>query len=842
MTAGTTGAVAPILVVDDDAGARELVAGRLEREGFDTREAASGAAALRIAAEEPVSLVILDMRMPGLSGIDVIRALRAAPGTATVPIMVLTGRGDDYPLAASLGVGADDYLTKPIRLDELASLVRARLRGRRAVAEHAQHASEELYRALTEHSADGILVSDRTGRYVEANQAICAMLGYSRAELLAMFTPGLRAADDPLSPVQMDERLAETQHGTGLLVERRYRRKDGRSLPVEVGFSQLPDGRRQRNVRDITARLAAEDERTRLARALDQTADAVWMKDADGFIVTYANRAFGVLYGYEPSEVVGHYAGILHSGSHEHAYFDAICAEVASGKTWKGTILNRCKDGTIVEVEAVISGIRDADGRLVSFMQTDRDVTRERVLEGELRRRVQEREIVEAALTRIDPGSLPEAIAADACAEIVALPSVETVAVIALDPEGRGTVLGVAGRAAPAFASNREIPGARARDLLAHATDGIWTERWHARPDDGAYGELLAATGLREVAYAPMRGPGGLVGVVALGIHDGARQAFLEQLPVLTTLASMLGSLLSPGLETRVRASDARTAIRAILDTKAFTTFFQPIVEIRTGAVVGYEALSRFADGGRPDVTFALAARSGLGLALETATLRAAFEAASVLPARAYLSVNASPALIRSGELAAILRGFDRPIALEITEHVAIDDYEAVRADLAALGPGVRVAVDDAGAGYASLRHILELAPDFVKLDIGLIRHIDSDPARQALVAGMGYFAVKRKIRLVAEGVETPAELDALRSLGISYGQGYLFGRPQDAGGPGPWPSTVTVPQGRARRRRGPSPPVALRAGVAANDGAGGASLDAPPHAADRAGRSGPKR
>ena len=511
----------------------------------------------------------------------------------------------------------------------------------------------------------------------------------------------------------MDERLAETQHGTGLLVERRYRRKDGRSLPVEVGVSQLPDGRLQRNVRDITARLAAEDERTRLARALDQTADAVWMKDADGFIVTYTNRAFGVLYGYEPSEVVGHYAGILHSGSHEHAYFDAICAEVASGKTWKGTILNRCKDGTIVEVEAVISGIRDADGRLVSFMQTDRDVTRERVLEGELRRRVQEREIVEAALTRIDPGSLPEAIA-----------------------------------------SNREIPGARARDLLAHATDGIWTERWHARPDDGAYGELLAATGLREVAYAPMRGPGGLVGVVALGIHDGARQAFLEQLPVLTTLASML---LSPGLETRVRASDARTAIRAILDTKAFTTFFQPIVEIRTGAVVGYEALSRFADGGRPDVTFALAARSGLGLALETATLRAAFEAASVLPARAYLSVNASPALIRSGELAAILRGFDRPIALEITEHVAIDDYEAVRADLAALGPGVRVAVDDAGAGYASLRHILELAPDFVKLDIGLIRHIDSDPARQALVAGMGYFAVKRKIRLVAEGVETPA-------------------------------------------------------------------------------------
>jgi PAS domain S-box-containing protein len=842
VTAGKTGAIAPILVVDDDAGARELVAAHLEGEGFDTRHAASGAAALRIVAEEAVSLVILDMRMPGLSGMDVIRALRATPGTATVPIMVLTGRGDDYPLAASLGIGADDYLTKPIRLDELASLVRARLRGRRVAAEHAQHASEELYRTLTEHSADGILVSDRTGRYVEANQAICAMLGYSRAELLAMFTPSLSAADDPLSPVQMDERLAETQDGAGLLVERRYRCKDGRSLPVEVGFSQLPDGRLQRNVRDITARLAAEEERTRLARALDQTADAVWMKDAEGSIVTYINHAFRELYGYEFNEIVGQFAGILHSGRHEHAYFDALCAEVASGKTWKGSILNRCKDGTIVEVEAVVSGIRDADGRLVGFMQTDRDVTRERALEGELRRRAEEREVVEAALTRIDPGSPPEVIAADACAEIMALPSVETVVVIALHPEGGGTVLGVAGRAAPAFASNREIPGARAEHLLAHATDGIWTEHCHVRPDDGAYGELLAATGLREVAYAPMRGPSGLVGVVALGIHDGARQAFLEQLPVLTTLASMLGSLLSPGLETRMRANDARSAIRAILDAKAFTPFFQPIVEIRSGAVVGYEALSRFANGSPPDVTFARAARSGLGLALETATMRAAFEAATVLPAGAYLSVNASPELIRSGEMAAILRGSDRPIALEITEHVAIDDYDAVRADLAALGPGVRVAVDDAGAGYASLRHILELAPDIVKLDIGLIRHINADPARQALVAGMSYFAVKRKIRLVAEGVETTAELDALRSLGISYGQGYLFGRPEDARGPGPWPSNVAIPHGRARGRKDQSTPRALRASAAAIGGAGGASPGARPHAADRARRSRAKR
>ena len=133
-------------------------------------------------------------------------------------------------------------------------------------------------------------------------------------------------------------------------------------------------------------------------------------------------------------------------------------------------------------------------------------------------------------------------------------------------------------------------------------------------------------------------------------------------------------------------------------------------------------------------------------------------------------------------------------MVLEITEHVAIDDYVALRAELATLEPKIRLAVDDAGAGYASFRHILELAPDFVKLDIGLIRGINDDPARQALVAGMGYFATKSRIRLVAEGVETIAELRTLRSLAIHYGQGYLLGRPQDGRGPGPWPTSIAVP------------------------------------------------
>ncbi|HEX7399721.1 MAG TPA: EAL domain-containing protein [Candidatus Limnocylindrales bacterium] len=798
----TTAPDAPVLIVDDDAAARELVATQLRREGFETREAASGEAALRLIAAEAIGLVILDMRMPGISGTDVILALREQPDTATLPIMVLTGKGDEYSLAASLGVGADDYLTKPIRLDELVARVRAHLRGVRVAAEQAMRESEERYRALVEQSADGILVSDQTRRYVVANPAICRMLGYTRDELLSMYSPGLSAHDDPVSPEEMDERLAATVAGTGLLVQRRYRRSDGSSLSAEVSFSQLPDGRLQRNIRDIGERLAADAERTRLASAVEQTADAIWMNDLAG-IITYVNPAFTRAYGYTSDEVVGLYAGILDSGQHEPAFFSAIWAAVHAGRTWTGTIVNRRKDGTPIEMESVVSAIHDADGRLTGYVQADRDVTHERKLEGALARDARERETIEAALAQIDPDASAEEIATAACAVINGLPGVDSTMAVILD-EGEGAVLAVAGQLVPTFVPRIGLPAGRVEYLRERASGGPWYEEWRPGPGAGAWEDAITTTGLRATAYAPLRGPRGVIGVVGIASHETATApALVEHMPALAAFASILGALLVPKLQDRRRESAQRAQIRGVLEASAFAPFFQPIVELHTGSVVGYEALTRFTDGVPPDIRFAAAARAGLGIELELATLRAAMSAgAAVLSPTAFLSLNASPGLITSGALRALFAGVARPLVLEITEHVAIVDYVALRAELAALGPTVRVAVDDAGAGYASFHHILELAPDLVKLDIGLIRGIDADPARQALLAGMAYFAVRRKIRLVAEGIETGEELEVLRSLAVPYGQGYLLGRPRDGREPGPWPTAVTLATRPAKARR----------------------------------------
>jgi EAL domain-containing protein (putative c-di-GMP-specific phosphodiesterase class I) len=121
----------------------------------------------------------------------------------------------------------------------------------------------------------------------------------------------------------------------------------------------------------------------------------------------------------------------------------------------------------------------------------------------------------------------------------------------------------------------------------------------------------------------------------------------------------------------------------------------------------------------------------------------------------------------------------DRPIVLEITEHEIIKDYEAVRAAIRALGHDVRLAVDDAGAGIANFGHIIELRPNIVKLDIGLVRGVNADLGRQAMVVGMRHFAAETGCRLLAEGVETGAEADTVCALGVDLGQGYFFGHPE---------------------------------------------------------------
>jgi EAL domain-containing protein (putative c-di-GMP-specific phosphodiesterase class I) len=222
--------------------------------------------------------------------------------------------------------------------------------------------------------------------------------------------------------------------------------------------------------------------------------------------------------------------------------------------------------------------------------------------------------------------------------------------------------------------------------------------------------------------------------------------------------------------------------IEGVLSDDQLSTVYQPIHRLKDGRCVGFECLSRFSalPPRSPDVWFAEAAEVGLVIDLELAAIKKAVGGLPALPADCYLALNVCPETIASGRLLAALNSVPTErIVLELTEHAAIEDYAAV---LAALDPirrrGVRFAVDDAGAGYASFKHILTFQPDLIKLDVSLIRGIHDDRRRYALASALVSFARVARSAVVAEGVETPAELTALRQIEADHVQGYLLGRP----------------------------------------------------------------
>ena len=240
----------------------------------------------------------------------------------------------------------------------------------------------------------------------------------------------------------------------------------------------------------------------------------------------------------------------------------------------------------------------------------------------------------------------------------------------------------------------------------------------------------------------------------------------------------------------------AEELVRRVLDEpELLRPVFQPIVALDTGTVVGYEALARFAPVPLqlPEAWFDLAARAGLTPELEGLAVRRALDLVGQLPppAGAFLSLNVSPLLLGDGRIATALAA--PPVdaghlVLELTERDRVADYGALRAAIAPYRErGFGVAVDDAGAGYASMRHVTELRPEFVKLDTRLIAGLTGDQARQALVRAMATFVGEIGGAVIAEGVESIADLDLLSRSGRGIlVQGNAVARPGPA-----WPAVA---------------------------------------------------
>jgi EAL domain-containing protein (putative c-di-GMP-specific phosphodiesterase class I) len=252
---------------------------------------------------------------------------------------------------------------------------------------------------------------------------------------------------------------------------------------------------------------------------------------------------------------------------------------------------------------------------------------------------------------------------------------------------------------------------------------------------------------------------------------------------LMDVLASAAATIIEPGLRQEQHRTEIEERLAPVFERGGPDVVLQPIVDLTTGARVGAEALSRFpADWGKtPDVVFAEAHSIGAGDRLELLALEKA--AAHLDDVPGYLSMNVSPATLLTPECLDLLARLPlERIVLELSEHDQVEDYDALRTALLPLrAQGMALSIDDVGAGFSSLRHIVVTGPDVIKIDRSIVSGLDHDPVLAKLVVSLVEFAHGCGVRVVAEGVETPAEHAMLRSAGVDYGQGWLFGRPAPA-------------------------------------------------------------
>jgi EAL domain-containing protein (putative c-di-GMP-specific phosphodiesterase class I) len=255
-----------------------------------------------------------------------------------------------------------------------------------------------------------------------------------------------------------------------------------------------------------------------------------------------------------------------------------------------------------------------------------------------------------------------------------------------------------------------------------------------------------------------------------------------RDLQMMRAFADLLADQIDRDLQSQKSRAERIGSINAILQQGQPRIVYQPIYDLGTGRLAGVEGLSRFdaTPLRTPDKWFADAAEVGLGPVLEARAAASALAGLRGLPPDIYLAINGSPDFILGPSLEEILVAAElQRVVLEITEHTSVADYDTLLAALAPLrAQGLRLAVDDTGAGYASMRHILALEPDLLKLDMSLTRGIDRDRKRRALASALIAFARETGAGIIAEGVETHSELQALYDLGVTRAQGYYLARP----------------------------------------------------------------
>jgi diguanylate cyclase (GGDEF)-like protein/PAS domain S-box-containing protein len=704
----------------------------------------------------------------------------------------------------------------------------------RDVSVRRRHADElrearERFAGAFDHAAIGMALVAPDGRWLQVNESLCGILGYSREELLGRTFQDITHPDDLDADLELVKSTLAGER-EGYEMQKRYIHADGHAVWVQLNVSLVRNGGGGplyfiSQVQDITDRKRSLEElgdSERRFRALTEGAPVgIFEADADGRRI-YVNDRWCELAGQNASDALGDgWQAAVHPDDRERV-IRAWSRTARTGEEFSLEYRFQRPNGEEIWVSGRAVALRDPEGEVTGYLGSVIDITE---------RMRAERRMVKLALQDDLTGLSNRPAFYDALQSALRESTVAVLFVDVDDFKALNDRLGhIAGDRLLVAVGQLLRRSVRTEDLVARLGGdefGVIIPDVADKGEPARIAERILAgcespvdIGEREIRI------GLSIGIaVSSGPEDGVEEVMRRaDTAMYTAKATGKGCYeLAPGgapgepgpapsaarggtQAGRRRADHQREEIETLLRKPGgIYPVFQPLVALKGGEVTGHEALSRFNHpiAQPPNAWFAQAHRFGLGNELEARAISAAL-AVPGRPEGTFLSVNVSPTALASTEIQAALPASLEGIVIEITENELIGDDVAEKDAIAeARSRGALLAVDDAGSGYAGLKQLLRLKPDLIKVDRELVDGVHRDLSKAALLEAFVSYASRLGAEVCAEGVEDLQDLDILAELGLAYAQGFGIARPSPA-----WTTSAPDVEQRFHQRVLPNGPT----------------------------------
>ena len=658
-------------------------------------------------------------------------------------------------------------------------------------------ASNDIFQAITEQATDGITVADVAGNYLYVNPAFCEMMGYNKAELLTMTVFDVKAPEQDHSSFEK----TKTSH-EGEPFEVILQRKDGSTFISEVlGKNIMVDGEHRilGAVRDITEQVKSEERTRTLYQAVEQSPISVLIIETDG-IIKYVNSAFEATTGYLTNEIVGQNLQILAPDSKQPNQYSHLWEQLSEDIAWEGEILTRKKNGDCFWEYGHFSAVKDLYGKTIHYIAVKEDISL---------RKDQEEKILKQAHYDTLTGLPNRFLSLDRLSHILVESSRnhEKAALLFLDLDDFKKI----------------------NDTLGHETgDKLLKEAAQRLSHSVRSGDTIGRLGGDEfIVLLGNLGDGNNARLIAENLIEAFRNAFkIDNRELLLTAtigiaiypddgntpsellrnadsamyhAKSMGrntySFFTQDMNREVsRRLAIEEQIHGALGRNEFSVYYQPIVETASKKVVGAEALLRWHNPllgeTDPEEFIPIAEQTGIIISMGQFVLVQALNNAAQwqqdFNPDFIISINLSPRQFRDPDLVNLIKDTMESSAiapgtleLEITEGVLMTGHSYISDAIEALHKlHMKIAMDDFGTGYSSLSYLRNYPFNVLKIDREFVRDITDDSSDRELINAAIAMAHGLKLKVVAEGVETEAQLSYLQEIKCDYSQGFLFGKP----------------------------------------------------------------